>query len=131
MCSNVILVEAEKDSLLSIGLILKLNGFKVIVCKNLDKAWYFISVMEKESSLNVILITDIPFVRLVKEDIRGKRNHHKAVPVYVIDDYVDGKTLWEMAGYYLIEKPVEPEEFLNRISKNIQIKKKGEYHEKN
>lgn len=128
---NVILVEREKDSLLSVSLILKFNGYNVTVCKSLNEAWDNILALEKESSFCALLMTDIPVSRLTDEDVLNKRNRlTRTFPIYIITDYADKKMRleYEKKDFFLIEKPVEPQDLLKYINKTF--KKKGGFNEK-
>ncbi len=120
---NVILVEEEIDSLLSVNLILKLNGYKVTIFKNLNEALCKILDLEKASSFCKLLITDIPVSRLANKDLEDKRSKlNNKLPIYVITDFVDKKILkeHEEKGFYLIEKPLNPQDLLKYINKTFK-----------
>ena len=117
---DVVLVEEEKDSLLSVSLILKFNGYKVTIFKSFNEALEKILAFEKESSFYELLITDIPVSRLANKDLADKRSKlNNKFPIYVITDFVDKKILkeHEEKGFYLIEKPLHPQDLLKYINK--------------
>jgi DNA-binding NtrC family response regulator len=120
---NAILVEEERDSLLSVGLILKFNGYKVTTCKNLSEALDKILAAEKTSTFWSLLITDIPVSRLADKKLMGKRNKlNREFPFYVITDFVDGEVFKEYKekGFYLIERPLQPQDLLKHIGETLQ-----------
>lgn len=124
---NVILVEEEKDSLLSVNLILKFNGYKVTIFKNHNEALDKILALEKASSFCELLITDIPVSRLANKDVVDKHSKLKnKFPIYVISDFVDKKILkeYEEKGFYLIEKPIELQDLLKHINKTLLEQKR-------
>jgi DNA-binding NtrC family response regulator len=120
---NVILVEEEEDSLLSVGLILKFNGYKVTTCKNLSETLDKILAVEKTSSFWDLLITDIPVSRLDDKNLLGKRNElSRKFPFYVITDFVDREIFkkYKKRGFYLIERPLQPQDLLKHIGETLQ-----------
>ncbi len=117
---NVILIEEEKDSLLSVSLILKFNGYKVTTLKNFNEAFAKILALEKASNFCGLLITDIPVSRLANKDLADKRRKlSNKFQIYVISDFVYKKILkeHEEKGFYLIEKPLHPQDLLKYINK--------------
>ncbi len=119
---NVILIEEEKNSLLSVSLILKFNGYKATFFKNFNEAMDKILDLEKESSFCELLITDIPVSRLATKDLEDKRSKlNNKFPIYVITDFVDKKILkeHEEKGFYLIEKPLHSQDLLKYINKTF------------
>ena len=117
---NVALVEAQKDSLLSISLILKFSGFNVKLYRSLDEAWSSLSTDEMTSVSCKLLLTDITFSSLkVSRNLEARKEPAQSFPVYIISDSVNGNIREEMEAnnFFLIEKPVEPIEFLRRIHK--------------
>ncbi len=120
---NVILIEEEKDSLLSVSLILKFNGYKVTFFKNFNEAMAKILVLEKTSNFCELLITDIPLSRLANNDLEDKRSKlDNKFPIYVITDFVDKKILkeHEEKSFYLIEKPLHPQDLFKYIKKTFK-----------
>jgi DNA-binding NtrC family response regulator len=120
---NAILVEEEKDSLLSVELILKFNGYKVETFKNLNEAIDKILAVEKNASIWDLLITDIPVSRLDDKNLMGKREElSRAFPFYVITDCVDREIFkkYKKKGFYLIERPLQPQDLLKRIGETLQ-----------
>ena len=117
---NIILVEEEEDSLLSVSLILKFNGYKVTIFKNFNEAFAKILALEKASNFCGLLITDIPVSRLANKDLADKRSKlSNKFQIYVISDFVYKKILkeHEEKGFYLIEKPLHPQDLLKYINK--------------
>jgi DNA-binding NtrC family response regulator len=127
---NVLLVEVKEDSLLPVNLILKFNGYEVIVCKNIDKAWEKAFALEATSDFCEFLITDIPVPRLMDLNFLDKRLHlSDPFPVYVISDFVSReiKKELEKRDCHLVEMPIDSQEFLKFVNKSVQNRKKRRY----
>lgn len=124
MCKkNVILAEREKDTLLSVSLILKFNGYNVTVCKNLNEGLDEILTLEKASSFCEFIITDIPVSHLTDKDLVDKRSKsNRTFPIFVITDFADEKMHRDYGkkSFYLMEKPIESQDLLKYIHKTLQ-----------
>jgi DNA-binding NtrC family response regulator len=130
MKKNVLLVELKKDSLLSVSLILKFNGYEVIECKSIEDAWEKALALEKTSIICELLITDIAVSSLMDWDFLDKRFHLSVpFPVYVISDSVSRKIKkeFEKRDCHLVEMPIDPQEFLKSVNKTVQNREKRRY----
>jgi DNA-binding NtrC family response regulator len=110
----------KKDSLLAAGLILELKGYKVMVSRKSENP--IKKIIELENSKNPVdlLISDAPVPLLEKlglMDISGKLP--RKLPGILITDNTDRKTRQELEnkGFHVIEKPVDPEELLEKVKK--------------
>lgn len=110
----------EKDSLLAAGLILKLKGYKVMVSGKSENPLK--KTLELENSENPVdlIISDVPVPLLEKIgliDISGKLP--RKLPGILITDNTNRKNRQELEkkGFYVLEKPVDPEELLKEVAR--------------
>jgi len=114
----IFLIEMKKDSLLAAGLILELKGYKVMVSgKSRDPIKKILELEKSENPVDLI-ISDVPVSFLDKIgliDISGKLS--RKLPGILITDNTNRKTRLELEnkGFHVIEKPVDPEELLEKV----------------
>lgn len=125
---NILLVEEEKDSLLSISLILKFNGYGVSVARNFEQAGEKTDSSEKYTSWSCdLLITDFPLSRLSEMAMINNRSRtNKNSPVFVLVDFAYSKTKRELRNknVYLLERPVDSKELLKLVNKTLENRKR-------
>jgi DNA-binding NtrC family response regulator len=120
----IFLIEMENESLLAAGLILELNGYKVMVSgKSEDPIKKILHLENSENPID-LLISDVP-VSLLKEigliDISGKLK--RTLPGILITDNPNRKTRQELEnqGFYFMAKPVDADELLKKVKSAAKL----------
>ncbi len=110
----------KKDSLLAAGLILKLNGYKVMVSGKSRDPMKKILQLENSDTPVALLISDVPVPLLVEIgvtciSVKLKRKF----PGILITDNTNRKTrqALENKGFHFMAKPVDPDELLEKVEK--------------
>lgn len=127
MAKNFIfLIEMEKESLLATGLILELNGYKVIVSGKSQDPLKKILHLENSGTPIYLLISDVP-VSLLEEigliDISGKLK--RKLPGVLITDNTNRNTRQELEnnGFHFMAKPVDADELLKTVRSAAKLHK--------
>jgi DNA-binding NtrC family response regulator len=120
----IFLTEMENESLLAAGLILELNGYKVMVSGKSDDPVNKILHLENSGKPVDFLISDVP-VSLMKEigliDIPGKLK--RKLPGILITGNTNRKTRQELEnkGFHFMAKPVDPDELLETVKAAAKV----------
>lgn len=117
---NIMLVEAKKDSLLSMNLLLKFNGYKVATSGSLEEAAKRICSVEDRSKHRDLIITDLPLSRL-RSMMDEKNQWTERLLVIVLTDFFEEKASRESIAdsIYIIEKPVDSRELLKLVNRTL------------
>jgi DNA-binding NtrC family response regulator len=116
----------ENESLLAAGLILELNGYKVLVSGKSEDPIKKILHLEDSGTPVELLISDVP-VSLLKEigltDI--SRKFKRTLPGILITDNTNRKIRQELEnkGFHFITKPVDPDELLKTVKVAAKLHK--------
>lgn len=108
----------KKDSLLAAGLILELNGYKVMTSGKSQDPVNKILHLETSDTPVDLLISDVPVSLLAEMGVTGISGKSKAtLPGILITDNTNKKNRRELEnkGFFFMDKPVNPDELLKTV----------------